>query len=94
MKSVRITWMGKPLHKTYPHATKWQVIKWKTARFVRWFIRMFAFGAIFVGLLTAAFFYGEFANRTTVSYVAAATVPSTDLVAIINTQQTDKSSCT
>jgi len=38
---------------------------------------MFALGVVFVGLLIAAFFYGQLANGTTVSYVAAAAVPTT-----------------
>jgi hypothetical protein len=71
-KAVKIYWMGKPLRQVYPHATKWQVIKWKTARFVRWFVRMFAISALGVAALTAVYFYGIYSAGTTVSYVAAA----------------------
>ena len=57
MKAVQITYMGKPLHQVYPHATRWQVIKFKFGRAVRWLaIRLAIIGSI-AGMLFAVHLY-------------------------------------
>lgn len=35
MKSIKVFFMGQPLRNIYPHATRWQVFKFKVSRFIR-----------------------------------------------------------
>lgn len=35
MKPIKVMWNGKHLRDIYPHATKWQVFKFKLKRFIR-----------------------------------------------------------
>lgn len=41
MKSVPVIWNGKKLRDVYPHASKWQVFKWKVGKFFRKVIIVF-----------------------------------------------------
>jgi hypothetical protein len=34
-KKIKVLWNGELLREIYPHASKWQVLKWKTKRVVR-----------------------------------------------------------
>lgn len=67
MKAVRIMYMDKPLREVYPHATTWQVFKYKTMRAIRWTIRMFSIALVSFAVLSAVYVYGMLSNRTTVS---------------------------
>ncbi len=56
-KAIPITYLGKPLHQVYPHATRWQVLKYKFFKAVRWFLIRAGIGAIAVALLFTGYFY-------------------------------------
>jgi hypothetical protein len=71
MKSVRIMWMGKPLREVYPHATKFQVFKYRVRRAIRWLVIRFSIGAIATAVLVAVYFYGT---------TQAATVSATNVI--------------
>ena len=64
MKSAKVYWNGKRLRDVYPHATGWQVFKWKVGKFFR---KVFIV-AVVVGLVYLTFIIvGEF---NAVKYVA------------------------
>lgn len=47
-KMIQVVWMGEPLCKIYPHATRWQVLKYNIAMWTRkGLIGVFIAGAIF-----------------------------------------------
>lgn len=54
MKILKV-WEGKKLHKVYPYATRWQVIKWKMGIL----IRKAVIGAFVLGLIVSAFKVGS-----------------------------------
>lgn len=62
MKSIKVLYMGKPLREVYPHATRWQVIKWKVSEFTKKVIRFTAKIAFFSGIGYALFMAGAYFN--------------------------------
>lgn len=68
MKSIKILYNGQPLRNIYPHATRWQVIKYRTCRFVRKCV----IGTVATGSLAgAAMIGGQFLPSET--YTATST---------------------
>jgi hypothetical protein len=60
MKSIKVLFNGKPLKNIYPHATAWQVFKWKVARFTRKaVIYSFILGLIVSSFKVGSHFFGE-----------------------------------
>lgn len=55
--------MGKQLRDVYPHATKFQVFKWKVSEFlkacVRFVFRLSCWGAVAAAIFTAGYFYSK-----------------------------------
>jgi hypothetical protein len=52
MKSVKVSWTGKKLRDIYPHASRWQVFKWKVGKFFRKvFISALILGAIYLAYI-------------------------------------------
>jgi hypothetical protein len=58
MKKIRITWNGKLLRDVYPHATRWQVFKYRAKRFIRKVMIVTASGIFLSGLSYTAFAIG------------------------------------
>ncbi len=80
MKAVKITFLGQPLRSVYPHASKWQVAKYKMFRALRWLLIRTGIAAAAFTALTGAYFYGQLtapnisASNTIVQAAAAAPV--------------------
>lgn len=55
--------MGKPLREVYPHASTWQLIKYKTMRAVRWFVIRFMIALAAVALLGIGYLYSMYQNH-------------------------------
>jgi hypothetical protein len=64
MKKVKVTYMGKRLKDIYPHATKWQVFKYRVRRF---FIRVMWI-LILVGVVVGIFKAGSLLGPKTIIY--------------------------
>lgn len=62
-KAVRITFLGKPLRNVYPHATAWQVLKYKVFRAARWLLIRFSIALAIAGLMFGAYIYGQVDNN-------------------------------
>lgn len=58
MKKLNILYMGEKLCQVYPHATRWQVVKFKIRKMMKYVIR-YSFGA---GLMYGAFILGSYLN--------------------------------
>ena len=54
------------LRDIYPHATKWQVMKWKFRKFVRFILKTTAIGGVTGGALYLAFFLGQYTVPATI----------------------------
>lgn len=67
MKSIKVFWMGKPLREVYPHATKWQVLKWKIKEFFKKCIRIATWTGLTATILYTTFLAGAYFNPV-VSY--------------------------
>ncbi len=63
-KAVRITFLGKPLRTVYPHATAWQVAKYRFFKALRWFIIRAGIAVLAFTALSVAYFYGMNAAPT------------------------------
>jgi hypothetical protein len=68
-KPIRVMYNGKPLRKIYPHATGWQVFKFKLKRFVRRVIWLSIIAVILYGIYIG----GGIMNPATL-YLPSATV--------------------
>jgi hypothetical protein len=64
MKKINVLWNGKKLCQIYPHATRWEVIKYKMARFFRKVI----ITAFFIGSIYGAFNLGKYTTKSEVTY--------------------------
>lgn len=65
MKSIKVFYMGKPLREVYPHATRFQVLKWKVKEGLKWCVRwLFKIGMI-GGTGYAIFIAGQFSASVT-----------------------------
>ncbi len=68
MKSIKVFWMDKQLRDMYPHATWFQVIKWRVAEFlkacVRFIFKLSCWSAVAATVFAAGYFY----SRTDVVY--------------------------
>ena len=54
--------MGKPLHQVYPHATKWQVLKWKVQEFLKKCLRVLTWTGLTASILYGTFMAGAYFN--------------------------------
>lgn len=68
MKKIKVTWNGEPLREIYPHATRFQVFKYKLRKFVHkvMIVTMGVMGISFVGL-TSFSLGASFATPNTIS---------------------------
>lgn len=81
MKKLKVFWMGKPLKDVYPHATKWQVMKWKVSEFFKACVRFTAKVTFFSGIGYGLFSAGAYFNPVMMyanSEVVVEKVVSTD----------------
>lgn len=53
MKSIKVTYMGKRLKDIYPHATKWQVFKYRVRRFMIQLAWCLVLALVVVGIFEA-----------------------------------------
>ncbi len=58
-RAVRITFLGKELRQVYPHASRWQVAKYRFFRAVRWLLIRTGIAAAAFTALTGVYFYGQ-----------------------------------
>lgn len=58
MKSIKVFYMGRPLREVYPHATKWQVFKWKVQEFLKKCVRVIAWTGLTAGMVYGIFMAG------------------------------------
>lgn len=75
-KAVKVVYMGKPLRDVYPHATRFQVIKYKFFRFLRWLGIKILWAAFCGAILSGVYFVGE-ANAKEITVVNQVTQPQT-----------------
>lgn len=58
MKSIKVFYMGRPLRDVYPHATRWQVLKWKMQESLKWLLRAgFKVGVVYTAFTAGAYFH-------------------------------------
>lgn len=69
--------MGRPLRDVYPHATRWQVFKWKVQEFLKKVLRFVTLTGITAGVLYATFMAGAYLNPV-VSYATQEVLVPTD----------------
>lgn len=67
MKSLKVYYMGQRLRDVYPHATRWQVLKWRVREFFKLCLRVLTWTGLTVGVLYAVFMTGAYLNPV-VSY--------------------------
>lgn len=67
MKSIKVFYMGRPLREVYPHATRWQVLKWKTQEFLKAIVRFLFKVGMIGGIGYSLFMAGAYFNPV-VSY--------------------------
>lgn len=70
MKKIKVFYMGERLRDVYPHATKWQVFKFKVRKIVRRILQVVTVGGMTAGVLYFTFLAGQFSAP---SYVKADT---------------------
>lgn len=70
--------MGQPLRNIYPHATKFQVIKWKVSQFLKKLLRIITKLGLTAGILYATFLSGSYFNPQTVTAYQDKLIESTD----------------
>lgn len=58
MQSIKVFYNGKRLRDVYPHATAYQVFKWKVRRFVRHLVIVLVCASAILAILYSAFVYG------------------------------------
>lgn len=73
MKPIKVFHNGERLKDIYPHATKWQVFKFRVRQFIHKALQITAIGATVFVVATIAFLTG---HETQTSVVSAATVDS------------------
>ena len=54
--------MGQRLRDVYPHATRFQVIKWRVREGLKWLLRMFTMGTIGSTVAIAIFMAGQYSS--------------------------------
>lgn len=59
--------MGRPLREVYPHATRWQVLKWKVSEFLKLCVRIITWTGATGAILYTTFLAGAYFNPV-VSY--------------------------
>ena len=62
-------YLGQPLREVYPHATTWQVLKYRVGRAIRWFMIRVMVISTAVAVLTGVYFYGAFEGGRTISVI-------------------------
>lgn len=72
MRSIKVYHNGERLRDMYPHATPWQVLKWKIRKFVHAVVRVALIGGVF---LAAAAGFGAFVFSSTTTTYATKEVP-------------------
>jgi hypothetical protein len=77
MKSIKVFYMGKPLHQVYPHATKWQVLKWKVQEFLKKLIRIITWTGLTATIVYLIFMAGATFNPI-VSYAVQEKIVQSD----------------
>ncbi len=85
MKAVRITFNGVPLRTVYPHATRWQVAKYRFFKAVRWFIIRAGIATLTTAALFAAFMYGSLTtpNLTAINTIIQAPIAKNEIAPIL-----------
>jgi hypothetical protein len=75
-KAVRITFLGKPLHQVYPHASRFQVIKFKFFKAVRWLLIRTGIAVAATVVLFGVYMYGQLTtpNLVAINNIVAAPV--------------------
>lgn len=61
MKKIKVTWNGERMRDIYPHATKWQVLKFRVRRFIARALIVLKLGFIAVSILLITFWFGGLA---------------------------------
>lgn len=84
LKAVQITYLGKPLHQVYPHASWFQVLKYRTFRAVRWFAIRFAIGMAGTALLAGGYVYASITAPELKAINVMAPVTIKDLAPILH----------
>ncbi len=74
-KGVRITWNGVPLRDVYPHATKWEMFKYRFFRAVRRTLQVTFAGVGIMAVLGIAFLIGKNEDRLSPELVAIVAQP-------------------
>lgn len=59
MKPIKVFWHGKRLRDIYPHATRWEVFKWKTMKFIRKIVLWSATIGLVMGSTYAGFMWAK-----------------------------------
>jgi hypothetical protein len=62
MKSIKVIWNGKRLKDIYPHATKWQVFKYRVYKFFHKLMQMTVLTTILAIVVTTAFVVGRYSK--------------------------------
>ncbi len=85
-KAVRITFLGQPLHRIYPHASRYQVFKYRLFRALRWLLIRTGIAAAAFTALTGAYFYGQLTapNMTATNQIVAAVTEAKSIPAILH----------
>lgn len=71
MKKIRITWNGQLLREVYPHATKWQVFKYRARRFFNRVLIVMGILAVGSGIGLTSYAFGQMATNPSVTTVTA-----------------------
>lgn len=62
MKSLKVFYMGQRLRDIYPHATKWQVLKWRIREFLKLCVRITTWTGLTATILYLVFMAGSYFN--------------------------------
>lgn len=64
MKTIQVYWNGEPLKKIYPHATRWQVIKYRVNKFLVRVLKITILASLIAASLLLAFTMGSNYSKT------------------------------
>lgn len=59
MKGIKVFYVSRPLKEVYPHATKWQLLKWRVAEFLKKCLRIVTWTGLTSGVVYGVFMAGQ-----------------------------------
>ncbi len=92
-KAVRITFLGKELRQVYPHASRWQVAKYRFFKALRWLIIRTGIAVAATAVLFGAYLYGSLTTPNLTAINTIVTVAAKDVAPILHKICMAESSC-